>query len=333
MARHDLKDRDMKRWWLGLLMAAVAMTTLPDDAFAKRLGGGRPAGLQRQMPAAPAKPMQADSARPGSPTQGAQQQAPSPAPMGAAAGANAGKRSWLGPIAGLAAGLGLAALASHFGFGEGLANVMMILLLGAAAFFALRWILSRMGGAKAAPAGLKPSYASAGGPAAEPLPTQAPLQRNNLSSGSSGNGGFLSAAQSFSPETTGPALRLPDGFDQAGFERAAKMIFIRMQAANDAGNLDDLRQFTTPEMFAAIRLDLQDRGNQTQQTDVEELHAQILHADDEAQRLIVSVRFHGRIREEIGQHAADPFDEIWHLVREHGQEQWRIAGIQPTQPN
>jgi hypothetical protein len=35
----------------------------------------------------------------------------------------------MGPLAGLAAGLGLAALASHFGFGEGLANFMMIGLL------------------------------------------------------------------------------------------------------------------------------------------------------------------------------------------------------------
>ena len=38
------------------------------------------------------------------------------------------------------------------------------------------------------------------------------------------------------------------------------MIFIRMQAANDSGDLNDLRAFTTPEMFAAVKLDLQERG-------------------------------------------------------------------------
>ena len=38
-----------------------------------------------------------------------------------------------GPVAGLAAGLGLAALASHFGFGEELASMMMLASLAMAA--------------------------------------------------------------------------------------------------------------------------------------------------------------------------------------------------------
>jgi len=59
---------------------------------------------------------------------------------------------------------------------------------------------------------------------------------------------------------------VPAAFDSEGFTRIAKMIFIRLQAANDEANLDDLRKFTTPELFASLRLELQERGNAAQPT-------------------------------------------------------------------
>ena len=106
------------------------------------------------------------------------------------------------------------------------------------------------------------------------------------------------------------------------------MIFIRLQAANDAGDIDDLRAFTTPEMFAAIKLDLQDRGGAGQRTDVVRIDAEVLDVAAEADRQIVSVRFHGLIREEADA-AAVPFDEVWHLVKPtDGSREWAIAGIQ-----
>ena len=128
------------------------------------------------------------------------------------------------------------------------------------------------------------------------------------------------------------AASLPAGFDAAAFERIAKMIFIRLQAANDTGDLNDLRAFTTPEMFAAIKLDLQERGGAAQQTDVVRVDAEVLDVASEADRQIVSVRFHGLIREEADAGAA-PFDEVWHLVKPaDGSREWLIAGIQPTTP-
>ena len=108
------------------------------------------------------------------------------------------------------------------------------------------------------------------------------------------------------------------------------MIFIRMQAANDSADLNDLRQFTTPEMFASVKLDLQERGSAPQQTDVVRVDAQVLDVASEADRQIVSVRFHGLIREEKDGPAA-PFDEAWHLVKPNdGSHEWAIAGIQQT---
>ena len=129
-----------------------------------------------------------------------------------------------------------------------------------------------------------------------------------------------------------PLPRIPDDFDRVGFERIAKMIFIRMQTANDSADLNDLRNFTTPEMFAAVRLELQERGPAPQQTDVVKIDAEVLEVAEEATQQVVSVRFHGLIREEQDG-AATPFDEVWHLVKPtDGSREWAIAGIQPSTP-
>jgi len=129
---------------------------------------------------------------------------------------------------------------------------------------------------------------------------------------------------------TAPAS-LPADFDAAAFERIAKMIFIRMQAANDRADVSDLRAFTTPELFSSLRLDLQERRDAPQQTDVVTLNADLLDFAQEDQRQIVSVRFHGLVREEA-HNGAEPFDEVWHLVRPaNNSGNWAIAGIQPRQ--
>jgi predicted lipid-binding transport protein (Tim44 family) len=126
---------------------------------------------------------------------------------------------------------------------------------------------------------------------------------------------------------TAVAGPVPAGFDKAGFERVAKLIFIRMQAANDAGDLNDLRQFSTPEMFATFRLDLQERGGAAQQTDVVQLEAEVVDVDALPDQQVVSVRFHGLIRE-AQDSGASRFDEVWHLVRPtDGSREWAIAGI------
>jgi predicted lipid-binding transport protein (Tim44 family) len=154
---------------------------------------------------------------------------------------------------------------------------------------------------------------------------------SDLGSSPALGGGLPAAAPMVAGLAAGTAAgTLPPGFDAAGFERIAKLIFIRMQAANDAGNLNDLRQFATPEMFATFRLELQERGGVAQQTDVMKLDAQVLEAAEEGGQQIVSVRFHGLIVEEKDS-AAQPFDEVWHFVKPlDGSREWAIAGIAQT---
>ena len=119
---------------------------------------------------------------------------------------------------------------------------------------------------------------------------------------------------------------------ESGFERIAKLIFIRMQAANDAGDLADLRQFATPEMFATFKLDLQERGGARQQTDVVQLEAEVVDVESAPEQQIVSVRFHGLIRE-VKDAPTTAFDEVWHLVKPlDGSREWAIAGIAQNEP-
>ena len=280
--------------FLAFSLATLLAIALPvHDAEAKRLGGG---GIKRSVPTQttpstppaqqPTAPNQAAPAKPAQPQQAA---APAAAP----------KRSWLGPIAGLAAGLGLAALASHFGFGAGLANFMTLLLLGLLAVVVIRFLVRRF----AAP---KPQLASANGAsfrAAEPAWNPVPATASSA------------------------AAAVPADFDAAGFEKLAKQVFIRLQAANDAGDQADLRRFTTPQMYANIQHDLLERGAQAQRTEVLQLDASVVDVATEAGEQIVSVRFSGLVREKSEQ-AAEDFDEIWHLVK--AGDGWLIAGIQQT---
>jgi len=287
----------VNRLLLSIVVAVAGLGLVAADVEAKRLGGGGTSGLKRSTPPAQA-PAQQVPAKPAA--------APE-TPPAAAAPATPPKRSWLGPIAGIAAGLGIAALMSHFGMGAEMGSLLTMLLVAGVAFFAIRFVMQRLRPGASAPQGLKYAGIPMPGDAAAATPLDRPLM----------------------PAAAGApaASTLPAGFDAPAFERVAKLIFIRMQAANDSGDLEDLRQFSTPEMFANFRLELQDRKGAAQQTDVVQLDAQVVDVAREAGRQIVSVRFHGLVREEKDA-APAPFDEVWHLVKpDDGSREWAIAGI------
>ena len=290
----------MKKAFVAVFTIIMALGLSIGDAEAKRLGSGKSVGMQRQaVTPKPATPAQAAPA----PTTPAPTAAPAPTTP---------KRNWMGPLAGLAAGLGIAALLSHFGMGEGMANFLMIALLAMAAVFVVKMLFRRKAEAS------KPEplqYAGAGGPAMTPPPQEAPQY------GSASAAPLVAGAAS-------AAVKVPEGFDSEGFLRVAKLNFVRLQAANDARNLDDIREFVGPEIYAEIKMQMDERGTAQQQTDVVTLNAALLEVTTEAGRHIASVHFSGMIREEAGT-AAVPFDEVWNLSKPtDGKTGWMVAGIQ-----
>lgn len=287
-----------------------------DFADAARIGGGRSFGMQRSItpPAARTAPSTSNSlngpaanpvlpAKPGATAASPAAAAAAPAAAGAA---SRGSR-WLGPIAGLAAGLGLAALFSHLGLSEGLGSLLLIGLLAIGAIALVRLFLAR----RAQPT---PQYAGAG-----PGMSRAPY--------ASAREPAIAPSWGSGPAT--PAGRYPPGFDPAPFLAQATQQFRRLQAAYDRGDSAMLADVTTPDMHAEIARDLAARGAH-QPTDVASLDAEIVEVVQESDRYVASVRFHGLLRED-GARDVQPFEEVWHLVKPvDGSSGWLLAGIQQS---
>ena len=269
------------------IAAFLALGLMAQDAEAARLGGGRSFGAQRSV--APSRSVQQTP-----PSQAA------PAAPAAAAPKPAGNR-WLGPIAGLAAGLGLGWLIGHGGLGDMMGGLLLMALVGFAVVFVIR-LLTR------------------------------PKDAGNLQYARAGNEPAYTPPLSLAPGIGAqPQPNIPAGFDTDGFLRQAKLNFVKLQAVHDSGKLGELREFTTDSMFESIKQDLLQHGAVGQQTDVVTLDADLLEALTEGDTHWASVRFSGMIREDAdGQ--PESFQEIWNLAKPvSGASGWLLAGIQQIQ--
>ena len=283
----------MKNKWIAVLAAVLSLGLVAVEADAKRLGGGSSIGKQRSI----TPPASAPSAQPKAPVATPATHAPQPS----------GMSRWLGPLAGLAIGAGLASMFMGNGMGGAFGSILLMLAIAAAVIFALR-----MFRAKSQPAPLQ----YAGG-----TPPVEPRINNDLASGFGG-------AAPLAAVTPTVADRFPPGFDVAQFAHHAKLNFTKLQAANDQGDLSTMRDFMTPELYAQIAADIQARTPSPQKTDVVTLNADVLEGVTEGDVYVASVNFSGMIREDIGG-AAAPFSETWHLEKPlDGRTGWLISGIQ-----
>jgi len=301
---------------LALATAAFAAFTMSaaDVADAARLGGGRSMGAQRQSIAPPAATPAPSVTPPGAATNPVMPAQPGMAAAKTAAPAAAsGASRWLGPIAGLAAGIGLAALLSHFGLSESVASFLMLALLVVVAVVVFKWIFGR----RAPPARSPMQYAGSGSSAG----TSAGYETRSPA----GGGRFEPV---FGGAGSAPA-KFPPGFDAPAFAEQAKQQFHRLQAAYDRNDRGALRDVMTPEMFADVARDIDSRGAHVA-TVVDALDAEVLDVATEGDRYWASVRFTGSTREGGG--APQAFDEVWNLSKPtDGSSGWLLAGIQQQQ--
>ncbi len=290
----------MKKFLTALVVAIMGFTVAMSGAEAKRMGGGGSFGKSSPSFSRQATP------------QGPNQMAPAPRPAQPGAPAPKPASPWKGILGGALLGLGLGALLSHFGMGGELAGMistmLMVMLLAFAAMFVIRMLKRR----------------------AEPRPAYAgPMERNLMPETSSTPeiGSNLGGASYSAPQLAAqPAV--PEGFDVPGFLRHAKTNFIRMQAAWDRADVNDIREFTTPEMFAELKMQLSERGVSANHTDVVSIDAEMLGVESNSIEHLASVRFNGMIREEENA-PAQHFSEVWVLTKPlSGSQGWLLAGIQ-----
>lgn len=297
---------------LSTVIVAATVAFFAVEADAKKFGGGKSVGAQRSAPTQSAGPA-ATSTPAAAPASAA---AAAPAAAGAAGAAAAAAKPSLmsrmaGPLAGIAAGIGLGYLFSKMGAG----GFLGLLLIVGIAVVALIWF-ARSAARRGQPAA---AGAGAGGSNFDAAPQSQPMQY-------AGAGAAAGAAAPVMASGLGGGFGIPAGFDKAGFEDNAKKQFMTLQGANDKGDLDGVRNFVTDELYNEIAKDVIS-GNK-ESTLVDELHAELLGIETERNQYWASVQFSGKMRED-GMVMASPFREIWNLVKPvDGSKGWLVAGIQ-----
>lgn len=117
-------------------------------------------------------------------------------------------------------------------------------------------------------------------------------------------------------------------FDAKDFLRQAKASFIRMQAAWDKADTNDLSKFTTPQVFAELKAQIGDRAPDTNATEVVDINAELLGVEPIGTDYVASVKFNGSIKP-AGATAAEPFAEVWNMTRAiNANTGWKLSGIQ-----
>ena len=283
----------MKTLLILALTIMISVGFCPSQAeAAKRLGGGNSTGMQRQT-VTPQK----SAATAGAPA----------APVTPAAPAAPAGNRWLGPIAGLAAGVGLGYLFSQGGFG-GIGSIISTLLIGLLVFggvmLAIRFFMKSP--APREPAGGVSNYSM--------------LEQESV------------IGQSRTTSNISTDLNIPYDFDSVNFIKHAKLSFINLQKANDDNDIEMLRDMSTDEMFAVFKSQIELRRGVHQHTDVVTLNAELLEVVVETvqhvQMYVASVRFVGQIQDD-GETVAVAFEEVWNLQKPiTGSSGWTLAGIQ-----
>ncbi|MBA2653264.1 MAG: Tim44 domain-containing protein [Tatlockia sp.] len=205
-------------------------------------------------------------------------------------------RNWGGMLGGLLVGGLLASLFMGHGLGTGL---LTWLILGAAIFFLVNFFRRRM----------HPGLASA-----QPNVFRQNSVNNSFDNFSGTGGG------------AGNDMAYPANFVPEAFLRDAKVKYIRLQTAYDQKDIRDLQEFTTPEVFAEIQMQLDERGDELNKTEVLSLDAQLLDVSKQADSIVASVRFTGSIKENDNPIAQ--LDEIWHFRQFYNNGPWVVGGLQ-----
>jgi len=307
-----------------ITLGGVSLTSVTFDAQAARAGSGTSSGKQSsnvssQKPAAPA-------AATGSTTQKSATPAAAAAAPAAAAAKPSGASRWLGPLAGIAAGLGIAAMLSHFGLGGAMGDFLMVALLAAVAIFGVMFVLRMIRGSSAQPVPQGAGNVSSGQqPANETYresaaPSAAPVAMPASATGSMSAAGFGSDAPA--PDQN---WFIPVDFDTNRFLQEAKAQFVSIQKVWDSGDLTQMRNFLTDDLLKELQAQLSGRVGENH-TEVVLLNAEMLGIEKVTDGHLASVRFSGMLREQVGAEAFR-FEEVWNLFKPE-QGGWLLAGIQ-----
>lgn len=314
------------------LTFTAAVTTIPCDADAARMGGGRSFGSQPAMRAPATRPQNPGYA-PGAMTAPQQRQSiPQAAPQGRPGffgGFGGGMLggfltgSLLGSLFGShSAGMGAGA-PGMMGSGGGI-GLLDILLIGAAVWLLFRFLKRRheaQGSESQDNAAYGTSY---GGSQRTPFDNGGMQRSDAQPSGWDAlreqSGGTAGAFTSDNPD-------IPAGFDVDGFLKGAKMAYTRMQSSWDRRDIDDIAQFATAPVIEELRRQKEEDPNPSQ-TQILLINAQLTKFEEFGDQDRATVYFDVLMRENPNQEQPEHACEYWTFVREHDTGSWKLDGLQ-----
>jgi predicted lipid-binding transport protein (Tim44 family) len=321
----------MKKFLASMLIAVTALSSVA-EAFARPVGGGRSFGRQSQS----VRQMRAPAPAPAPSYQQPQRQAVPPAAAAPRPQVPQQRPSmWKGILGGALLGLGLGALFSHLGIGGAaasmLSSILMIVLLALAVMFIVRMFRRKSTPAAPTFSGYDQTPVPAAGTPEIGSGLNNGYQRDAYQDNAQPGYPLGGASGGLSLDKGGNAHQqwgVPAGFDTDAFLRHAKSSFIRMQASWDRGDTADLREFTSPEVYAELSMQIQERGGNADFTDVVSIDAQLLGIETTERDYLASVQFNGMMRNAPNA-PAEPFVEVWNLAKPlNGNGGWVLAGIQ-----
>lgn len=302
-------------------LATLTMMTASFDAEARRMGGGKSFGRQssnvmQQRQAV--QPPAATANRAATPANAARNTA--------AQQPKSGFSRFLGPIAGIAAGLGIAALLSSLGLGGALLEALSSMALIAIVIFAVMFVVRRLRGGAA-----RPATQGAASQQAQPMfrdaAPQMPAQQPATSQASAANSDFANHVEPV--QSVDPSWFIPADFDITTFLNNAKQQFRQIQSLWDQGNPAALKEYLTDDLLKELSPEIMAREG-TQQTQIVLLNAELLGIEKVSDGHLASVRYSGMLREDPTADAFS-FEEVWNLYKADGSG-WLLAGIQQINP-
>jgi predicted lipid-binding transport protein (Tim44 family) len=171
------------------------------------------------------------------------------------------------------------------------------------------------------------------------------LRARRMAADSPGAGGAMSfdrapsqgwGASGYDPASEAPSAAagqpaLPAGFDAQEFLKGAKAMYNRMQASWDKRDLDDIRQFTSPEVFEEIRRQAQ-ADPTPGKTELLLVNPRILEVRETDGQTIASVLYDVMMRENRDE-MSKQVRELWHFSRPTNTPDafWALEGIQQVE--
>lgn len=286
---------------LVVLFVLSFLHVLLDQAEARRLGGGRSFGSRPSYQRSTPQPQRS------APSQNQGTQPGQAAPASPAATPR--------PFGGMLGGLVMGGLIGSllFGGGHGLTGpgLLDILVFGGLVFLLIRYLRSRSMAAE----GLS------GASFQTPLGGSHPEEEWNAS-----------ASRSARETITAGEPSVPPDFDQADFMKGAKTVYSRLQESWGKRDMEDIRQFTSPEVWEEINRQAEEEPHPSK-TEILLVNAKLLEVSKRDGQTVASVFYDVLLRETPEQTEPTQVREVWHFSRDEKKPGsfWILEGIQQVE--